>query len=289
MKKTTILAALAVGAMMATSCGQSSPKAEMKNDIDSLSYAFGQSQSQGVKQYLAQMEIDTAYMDEFVKGLTAGATGNDDKRKAAYNAGVTIGMQLGMMQKNASKQLFAGDTTKTMSMKNLLAGFIAGTTGKKKLMTDEQANMLLNTISQRIMKQSTEKQYGPNKKASEAFMAKIAKTPGLKKLPGGTYYKVIKEGTGAIPADTSMVTVNYEGRTVDGKVFDSSYKRKEPMQIRANQVIPGFTQALTHMPVGSAWEVYIPWDQAYGSTQMSEIKPYSALIFKIELVATAKK
>ena len=86
-----------------------------------------------------------------------------------------------------------------------------------------------------------------------------------------------------MPKDTSMVKVHYEGKTIDGKVFDSSYG-KEPADMRVNQVIKGFTQALVHMPEGSIWEVYIPQELAYGERQAREIQPFSALIFKIELL-----
>ena len=85
-----------------------------------------------------------------------------------------------------------------------------------------------------------------------------------------------------------MVKVQYEGKTIDGKVFDSSYQRKQPVELRANQVIPGWTEALTHMPVGSVWEVVIPQEKAYGAREQGQIKPFSALIFKIELLGINK-
>ena len=97
-------------------------------------------------------------------------------------------------------------------------------------------------------------------------------------------YKVIKEGNGAMPKDTSLVTVNYEGRLIDGTVFDSSYKRGQAVDLRANQVIKGWTEALVHMPAGSVWEVYIPQELAYGEREQGQIKPYSPLVFKIELI-----
>ena len=126
---------------------------------------------------------------------------------------------------------------------------------------------------------------------TEAYCARRTlydKDKDVKELKGGVLYKVIKEGTGAIPSDTSMVKVQYEGKTIDGNVFDSSYKRNEPVKLRANQVIPGWTEALTHMPVGSVWEVVIPQDKAYGAREQKEIKPFSALIFKIELLGIEK-
>lgn len=288
MKKISIVAALAISAAAFTACGNSTPKADMKNDVDSLSYAFGLEQAQGVKEYLTRMEVDTAYMAEFVKGLSDGALSADDKKKNAYNVGVGIGMQLAMMQKNASKQIFAGDSTQSLNMKNFLAGFISGATGKNPAMTLDKARMVEQMVSQAIMQKSMEKQYGPNKEKSAKFMANIAKQPGVKKLANGVCYKVISEGSGDIPADTCTVKLHYEGKTVDGKVFDSSFERKEPATMRANQVIPGFTEALTHMPVGSTWEVYIPADQAYKERDMGQIKPFSALIFKIQLLSIEK-
>ena len=83
--------------------------------------------------------------------------------------------------------------------------------------------------------------------------------------------------------------MQYEGKTIDGKVFDSSYKRGEPVSLRANQVIKGWTEALVHMPVGSVWEVYIPQNLAYGEREQGQIKPFSVLIFKIELVSLGEK
>ena len=134
-----------------------------------------------------------------------------------------------------------------------------------------------------------EKQYGKNKKAGEAFLAAYKKQPGVKSLPGGVLYKVIKEGSGEMPKDTSTVKVNYEGKTIDGVVFDSSYKNKKPVTLRANQVIQGWTTALTHMPAGSVWEVVIPQNLAYGDREQDPIKPFSTLIFKIELIGVGNK
>ena len=111
----------------------------------------------------------------------------------------------------------------------------------------------------------------------------------MKTLPSGVQYKVIKEGNGAIPADTSLVKVHYEGKTIEGKVFDSSYKRGEPINLRCNQTIKGWTDAMVHMPAGSVWEVYIPQDLAYGEREQGDIKPFSMLIFKIELLEVNPK
>lgn len=286
MKKITI-AAFAVAAVTMLSCGNATPKANLKSDVDTLSYAIGMAQTQGLKEYLVnRLDVDTAYMDEFIKGLNEGANAGDDKQKNAYYAGLQIGQQISnQMMKGINHELFGDDSTQTISLKNFMAGFVSGTTGKGGLMTVDSAQMVAQKMMQEVKAKAMEKTYGPNKVAGEKFLAANAKKEGVKTLPGGVQYKVIKEGNGKVPADTSMVKVNYEGRTIDGKVFDSSYKRNMPADFRCNQVIKGWTTALTHMPAGSVWEVYIPQDQAYGERQQgADIKPFSVLIFKIELL-----
>ena len=291
MKKFTFAAIALIAALAASfsSCGNS-PKANLKNDIDTVSYTIGMSQTQGLKEYLVnQLGVDTTYMDAFIKCLNEGAKAGDDKKTAAYYAGIQIGQQISnQMIKGLNRELFGEDSTKTVSMKNFLAGFIAGTTGKNQIMTIEQANEIAQAKVQAIKAREAEKQYGDNKAAGEKFLAENAKKEGVKVLPSGVQYKVIKEGSGEIPADSSTVVVNYEGKTIDGKVFDSSYDRKEPVTFPANRVIKGWTEALVHMPVGSIWEVYIPQELAYGERSTGQLKPFSALIFKIELISIKK-
>ena len=282
---------MAFAAATFVSCGNSTPKADLKDEVDTLSYAMGMAQTQGLKEYLSdRLQIDTAYMDDFIKGLNDGANAGDDKKKAAYYAGIQIGQQISnQMVKGINHEVFGGDSTKTISLKNFMAGFVSGTTGKKGLMTIEQAGRIAQEKMVSIKAKAMEKQYGPNKVAGEKFLAANKKKPGVVTLPSGVQYKVIKEGNGPMPKDTSMVKVQYEGKTIDGNVFDSSYKRGEPVSLRANQVIKGWTEALVHMPVGSVLEVYIPQNLAYGEREQGQIKPFSVLIFKIELVSLGEK
>ena len=290
MKKFSFMAALAIVAAGMVSCGKSTPKANLKSDVDTLSYAIGMAQTQGLKEYLVErMDVDTTYMKEFIKGLNEGANAGDDKKKAAYYAGIQIGQQISnIMMKNINREVFGNDSTKTISLKNFMAGFVSGVTGKNGLMTAEQASMTAQSKMQQMKAEQMMQQYGPNKEKGEKFLAENAKKEGVKTLPSGVQYKVIKEGTGAIPADTSKVKVNYEGRTIEGKVFDSSYKRNQPLTLRCNQTIKGWTDAMVHMPVGSVWEVYIPQNLAYGEREQGDIKPFSVLIFKIELLGIEK-
>ena len=268
---------MAIAAAGFTACGNSTPKASLKTDVDTMSYAIGMAQTQGLKEYLVgSLDVDTAYMAEFIKGLQEGANAGDNKKKAAYYAGIQIGQQIAnRMIKGINHEVFGDDSTKTISLKNFMAGFISGTTGKKGLMTVDSAQQVAQRMIQEIKAKEMSKTYGPNKEAGEKFLAANAKKAGV--------------NTGAIPADTSLVKVHYEVRLINDTIFDSSYKRGEPTTFRANQVIKGWTEALTHMPAGSVWEVYIPQELAYGERAQRNIDPFSALIFKIELLEVNPK
>ena len=288
MKKITILAAIAAVTGLA-SCTAQAPKANLKTELDSLSYSIGMAQTQGLKGYLVgRMDVDTAYMAEFIKGVTEGAN-KTGKNEAAYMAGLQIGQQISnQMMKGINHELFGEDSVKTISKENFLAGFIAGTLEKGGLMTMEKAQSYTQTAMEAIKAKAMEEKYADNKAAGEKFLAENKTKEGVKTTPSGLQYKVITEGKGEIPADTCKVKVNYKGTLIDGTEFDSSYKRNEPTTFRANQVIKGWTEALTMMPVGSKWELYIPQDLAYGSRDQGQIKPFSTLVFEVELLSIEK-
>lgn len=288
MKKVTLFMAIAAAASLA-SCTAQSPKANLKTDLDSLSYSLGMSQTQGLKGYLVgRMDVDTAFMAEFIKGVNEGAS-KTSKKDIAYMAGIQIGQQISnQMMKGINQELFGADSTQSISKDNFLAGFIAGTLEKGGVMTMEAAQAYTQTAMEAIKAKAMEKTHGPNKEAGEKFLAANKAKEGVKTTPSGLQYKVITEGTGAIPADTANVKVNYKGTLIDGTEFDSSYKRNEPATFRANQVIKGWTEALTMMPVGSKWELYIPQDLAYGSKDQGQIKPFSTLVFEVELLEIVK-
>ena len=288
MKKVSIFMAIAAAASLA-SCTAQAPKANLKTDIDSLSYSIGMAQTQGLKGYLTgRLDVDTAYMAEFIKGLNEGAN-KTSKKDIAYMAGLQIGQQISnQMMKGINQELFAGDSTKTISKDNFMAGFIAGTLEKGGVMTMEAAQEYTRTAMETIKAKAMEEKYADNKAAGEKFLAENKTKEGVKTTESGLQYKVITEGKGEIPADTCKVKVNYKGTLIDGTEFDSSFKRNEPATFRANQVIKGWTEALTMMPVGSKWELYIPQELAYGSRESGQIKPFSTLIFEVELVGIEK-
>ena len=286
MKKISIVAAMAIVAVGLVSCGKSAPKEELKSDVDSLSYAFGIDQGQSVKQYLQQMQIDTAYIDEFIKGMNDGAQNADDKKRAAYNAGIGVGMQMNMIIKNQiNRQIFGEDSTKSVSLANFLAGFAASAKGHGQKMTVEQAREVEQKTSKAIQMKTAEKTYGANKKKSDAYMAANAKKEGVKTIGQGVQVKELKAGSGATPKASDVVKINYVGKTIDGKVFD----QRDGATMPVGGVIPGFTEALTKMPVGAKWEITIPYTAGYGAEQPSpDLKPFSTLIFTVELLGIEK-
>ena len=277
MKKVTFLMALAVAAGMA-SCTAQSPKADLKTDIDSLSYAIGMARTEGLDQYLAQQGIDSTQMSEFLKGFNEGAA-KIDKKDVAYMTGLQVGQMVSKQWvEGFNQQIFGNDSTQSISRENMLAGFVAGVIGKGGAMDMMKAQEYMRTQMDAIKEKATAEKYADNKAAGEKFLAENKTKEGVVTTPSGLQYKII-----------TKVKVNYKGTLIDGTEFDSSYKRKEPATFRANQVIKGWTEALTMMPVGSKWELYIPYDLAYGSRETgSQIKPFSTLIFEVELLGIEK-
>ncbi len=290
MKKFGIIFVAIMTAIVATSvssCGNGTPKANLKSELDTFSYAIGVAQTQGLKEYLTQaMGVDTSYIDEIVAGINDAVKSGENKKKAAYYGGYQIGQQITQqMIKTINYKLFGEDSTQTISQSNFIAGFIAGTTNKNTLMALDSAAQIAETKMTEIKERVTAEAYAENKKACEEFMANIAQKEGVKALDNGVYYEVITEGKGAIPTEESRVKVHYEGKLINDTIFDSSYEREQPATFRTSQVIPGWVNVLTHMPVGSKWIVYIPQEQAYGSRDTGRIPPYSCLIFTIDLLS----
>ncbi|WP_207513448.1 FKBP-type peptidyl-prolyl cis-trans isomerase [Longitalea luteola] len=154
----------------------------------------------------------------------------------------------------------------------------------KALLNETQVN---NCIVNYMQKARSDKAL-PNKKAGEAFLVENKKKPGVIALPSGLQYQVVKEGTGPKPTIEDQVKVHYHGTLIDGSVFDSSIERGQPITLGLKNVIPGWTEALQLMPVGSKWKLFIPSDLAYGDNPAGAIKEGSTLIFDVELIEIVK-
>ena len=303
MKKRTIIIALAIVVASAFSiegfAAKKKEKAQKKQEksvvtmttqSDTLSYVAGMSLTQGLVEFLQHsMKIDTAYMADFISGLEKTIESADDPQFKAYMAGMEIAKQLKeKMLPGMAREL--KDSPDSLVEELAFRGFIDALQGDTTYYNIEDASLLFKDLMSEAKEAKTEKLYGENRRAGEQFLAENSKKEGVTTTESGLQYKVIVEGKGEKPQATDRVKVNYEGRLVDGTVFDSSAKHGDkPLEFKANQVIKGWKEALTLMPVGSKWELYIPYDLAYGERDSGKIKPFSALIFTVELVEIVKK
>ena len=175
-----------------------------------------------------------------------------------------------------------------ISFDDFTAGLKAALTGAETAITYEEAGTLLDEFFGKIQEEQAARQAEIGefmKKDGETFLAANAKKEGVTVLPSGLQYKVLKSGEGRKPGRTDKVRCHYEGTFPNGQKFDSSYDRNEPAVFGVNQVIAGWTEALQLMSEGSAGELYIPYSLAYGEAGApGAIPPYSALVFKVELI-----
>ena len=225
---------------------------KLLNASDSVSYTAGMTFTKGLVSYLLQQKVDTAYMADFIRGFKDMISASGDPRQKTY-------VEDALLQ----------DTT-------LFTMAAAETYFAEREKADKAAK--------------EEKLYGPNRDAGIAFLAENAKKDSVITLPSGLQYKVLVAGKGEVPTVSDKVQVNYEGRLIDGTVFDASARHGDkPAEFMPTQVIKGWTEALTMMPVGSKWQLYIPSELAYGKRETGQIKPYSTLVFDVELVGIVKK
>jgi FKBP-type peptidyl-prolyl cis-trans isomerase FklB len=250
---------------------------------DSTSYAAGYAATEGLIQYLAQrMNVDTAHLADFIRGFQEAASKAKDPAYTAYIAGCTIASQAtDQILPNMSRDLVGTDDS--IAAAPFYEGFIAG-------VKQDTAVFKMAKARDRFQTKSTQARETRNriyKKENEEWLANNKTKPGVITLPSGLQYKVLKEGNGPKPKASDEVEVIYEGKTINGKVFDATKNHggRKTDSFRCDQVIKGWTEALTSMNVGSKWEIYIPQNLAYGSREAGEIKPYSTLIFTVELVS----
>ena len=231
---------------------------------DSTSYAAGYTATRGLMAYLQRsFGLDTMFMADFEKGFYDAIAQGSDPKYVAYNAGVQISAQVQKQILPQSKANFEA-TPDSINADLFYRGFVDGAKA-------DTAAFNENTALEYV-------------KARQTADDKMKE--GVVTLPSGLQYKVITAGKGKVATKSDNVTVKYEGKMIDGTVFDSSYKRNpDTTTFRPDQVIKGWTEALCLMPEGSKWELYIPQELAYGERQAGKIKPYSTLIFTVEVVS----
>jgi len=300
MKKVIILAlALVAGASLYTADAASKKKTkkqeapvvvpvQLNNGSDTLSYVAGMSVTNGLIPYLVQQQgVDTAYMAEFIKGFKEVVNAGTDPKMKAYVAGLEIATQVRDRMLVGMKREFT-DTPDSIVDALVFRGFSDALLNDTTLFKQAAAEELFKTLQQINKDAKTEKLWGANRDAGKKFLAENAKKEGVITLPSGLQYKVLVKGEGDVPQVSEKVFVNYEGRLVDGTVFDASSKHGDkPSEFRPNQVIKGWTEALTMMPVGSKWQLYIPYELAYGEKEAGNIN-FFVFFFKKSCIIQLK-
>ena len=262
---------------------------ELKSGSDSVSYAAGMSVTNGLAAFLKQQHgIDSTTMAIFIKSFEEVINAGDSPEAKAKAAGVDIANQLRSRMLPGIANEFT-DSPDSIISSLFYRGFIDALKQDTTHFKQPVAENYFKQKQEVDKKAKEEKLYGPNRDAGIKFLKENATKDGVITTASGLQYKVLVKGEGEVPQKTDKVLVNYEGRLVDGTVFDASAKHGDkPASFRADQVIKGWTEALTMMPVGSKWQLYIPQELAYGERNMGNIKPYSTLIFDVELVGIDK-
>ena len=262
---------------------------ELKTSSDSVSYAAGMMLTNGLIPYLVQQQhVDTAYMADFVRGLQEAVKADQNPQMKAYIAGMQIADQLNSRMVPSMVEEFTSSPD-TILTSVLFRGFTDALANDSTHFKFKDAEAYFKEKEAADKKIKEERLFGPNREAGQKFLAENAKKDSVITTASGLQYKVLVKGEGEVPQMTDKVQVHYEGRLIDGTVFDSSRKHGDkPTEFLPSQVIKGWTEALTMMPVGSKWQLFIPYQLAYGERNAGQIKPYSALIFDVELIGIDK-
>ena len=221
------------------------------------------------------------YNEPYKAGVEEALRAESNPQEYARLAGIVVGRFVAVQRIPAYNQRFFGDTAdKHIDEALALKAFKHSVGAAQPLMDVNQASAFQAEMAQQIQAD----RYVDNKTTGEQFLAVNRNKEGVRTTASGLQYKVLRQGEGAIPTANDVVLVNYEGRLIDGTVFDASDDPEHPMELPLNELIDGWNEALQLMPVGSEWEIYIPQQLAYGNQQVGEeIKPFSTLIYKVTL------
>ena len=291
MKKILLLALLIVmGATVSTTEAkkkkdkkQKATPVALQSVEDSLCYATGIQMTNGLIPYLiGQKGVDTTYLYKFIEGFEAAmAKENNADELTAYAAGIDVAKMMTTSMLSSAKRNLSG-MVDSLNIDMMAKGFVDALKKDHTVFNDSTA--------QHFVTVHKEQQALKIKEDGENFLKENGQQPDVVTLPSGLQYKVLRQGTGAVAGPNDKVEVKYEGRLINGTVFDSSYTRTpQTTTFSPSQVIKGWTEALTIMPEGSMWELYIPYNLAYGERGAgADIPPYSTLIFKVEVEKVTK-
>lgn len=257
-------------------CPKSTKAIKLVSKIDSINYAFGLLNGSEVKAYVLANDSTGDMAKEFIANVNKGL-----KKNYVNPQLVTMGEQIGKAIKEQESIGLIGEPSIPTDFELIKQGFINGLNEYNEMWEPYLAGAYIqNTISTI--------QYGENKAKGEQFLAENKLKQGVKVTESGLQYEVLKMGKGPKPTAESTVKVHYEGKLIDGTVFDSSIERGEPIEFPLSGVIKGWTEGLQLMPVGSKFRLYIPQELGYGAQTAGSIPPYSTLIFEVELLGIQK-
>lgn len=284
-----VLAVLALFAMSATAAPKTPKKkkttaaAAITTDFPAgkaatgthFSYAYGVAQVPDMKTYLLRTQgIDSTQFPALGQALEGRFSDAEVARCRAIVTGADIAAQVKANVVTLNRSFGGGENVNYTDASLILKGMSDGIAGRASFTPDS---------AQKVVSDQRDFQIHERRKANLAYLDNYKKQKGVVALPSGLLYKVVRKGDGALPTDTSTVEVHYEGKLIDGSIFDSSYQRGETTSFPLNQVIKGWQEGLKLMPVGSEYELVIPYTLAYGEVGTRGIPPFSTLIFKVEL------
>ena len=243
---------------------------------DSVNYAFGYLNGDEIARYVLLLDSTGQLTKDLITNINKGLKSNVKNPQI-----VNMGEQIGKNIKDQEAQGLIGEPSLATDFVLIKQGFINGLLGFTEQMDGTQAGEYIQNTLNNI-------KYGGVKEDGEAFLVANKEREGVKVTDSGLQYEVIKMGKGKKPAATDRVKVHYHGTLIDGTVFDSSVERGEPIVFGLNQVIPGWTEGVQLMPVGSKFKFYIPQELGYGAQSAGTIPPYSTLIFEVELLGIEK-
>ena len=248
----------------------------LKDKMDSLNYAFGLLNGNELLMYVLSSDTIGTAGQELIKYINVGL--KEDMHNPQM---VSMGEQIGKNIKDQEAVGLIGEENLITKFDLILQGFVNGMKDFTEQMTSEEANMYITNALNHI-------KYGDTKAIGEKFLEENKLKEGIIVTESGLQYEVLKMGKGKKPAATDKVKVHYHGTLIDGKVFDSSVERGEPIVFGLNQVIKGWTEGVQLMPLGSKFRFYIPQELGYGAQAAGDIPPYSTLIFEVELIDIIK-
>ncbi|MBQ8337436.1 MAG: FKBP-type peptidyl-prolyl cis-trans isomerase [Bacteroidaceae bacterium] len=271
--KGCVLSAIAMVAFASCSSGIADRKIELRNSEDSISFAVSMLISEDMPVAMKELGIDAGTLPYFVKGLRDAFPADGTPEAMAYAHGVLMAASAMDMLERADEAIYPNDSTKKVDRRMFLEGLLATAYGTGKTMTAKEA---IDYYNRRIFRS-----------ASEEFIARNKKRPGVVTLPSGLQYKIESMGEGPVAKYNDMVSCIYKGTYPNGALFDSS--KGVAVELRVATLVDGLVEALTTLPAGTRCKLYIPWNLAYGAKGSGRVPPYSALVYDLEIVSVTGK